>query len=298
MSVVHAPATGVIVPDEGRILAAGLGFVEGPVAVDDDHIVVASINRGHLYRVPLAGGQPELLVETGGGPNCVTIGEHADLWIAQNGGTVMPSKSIVPAEPSIQHWSAELETVCSEGLYGPSDCVIGPDGRLWFTDPADHALTGVAKPGCLRSFDPGTGLLRTELDNLQFPNGLAFGIDPDEIYVAETTAGVVRRYRIGPTGCHPDGWEFRLPQGKPDGLAVDAEGWLWIAGSTGDNLVAVDRAGAIRRQLEFGNRVLVTSVCFAGPDLTTLVVTIARGGTVLAMPAPNPGLSLPVRRSR
>jgi gluconolactonase len=297
MSSTQTPTARLVVPENGQILAAGLGFVEGPVALDDEHIAVASINRGHIYRIPLDGATPELLIETGGGPNCVAVGANSELWIAQNGGTVMPSKSTVPAVPSIQRWTTDLETVHAEAVFGPSDCVIGPDGRLWFTDPADHALTGTAKPGCLRTYDPFTGDLHTELDTLQFPNGLAFGADPDELYVAETTPGVVRRYRVGPTGCHPDGWEFPLPHGKPDGLAVDSEGWLWVAGSTGDNLIAVDRAGNIRRQLSFGDRVLVTSVCFAGPDLATLVVTIAKGGTVMTLPAPNPGLPLPVWRT-
>ena len=288
----------VQVASTGRILAAGLGFVEGPVALDAEHIAVTSINRGRIYRVPLDGREPEMLVETGGGPNGLAVGRGSELWIAQNGGTVMGSRSTIAASPSIQRWSSGLETVQTANLFAPSDCVIGPDGLLWLTDPADHRLTGTAKPGCLRSYDPVSGELRIQRENLQFPNGLAFAEDPQELYVAETTPGIVRRYRVDATGCRPDGWQYQLNHGKPDGLAVDAEGWLWIAGSIGDNLLAVDRAGQIRHQIHFGDGVLVTSVCFAGPDLRTLIVTIARGGTVVALPTPNPGLPLPVWRSK
>jgi gluconolactonase len=290
-------SSSVQVPPTGRVLGSGLGFVEGPVALDDEHVAVTSINRGHVYRLPLDGGQPELLVETGGGPNGLAVGGRSELWIAQNGATVMPSRSTIPTSPSIQRWSSQLETVATAELFAPSDCVIGPDAQLWFTDPADHNLTGTAKPGCLRSFDPASGELRTRLEDLRFPNGLAFAADPQELYVAETTPGIVRRYRVNASGCRPDGWQFHLNNGKPDGLAVDVEGWVWIAGSIGDNLLAVDRSGKIRRQIHFGTGAMVTSACFAGPDLRTLVVTIAKGGTVLALSAPNPGLPLPVWRS-
>lgn len=82
--------------------------------------------------------------------------------------------------------------------------------------------------------------------------------------------------------------------GRPDGMAIDSAGWLWIAGSSGDNVVAIDNDGIIRYELTFGTEVLVTSVCFAGADLDRLIVTIAKGGSVVSLPAVHPGLPLPV----
>jgi gluconolactonase len=286
----------VRLPAGARLLASGLGFTEGPAVVDAASVVITSVNRGHIYRVPLDGSAAEFIVETGGGPNGAAVSANGEIWIAQNGGTAMKSRSVLAAGPSLQRWAdGMLEMVLDEGLDAPSDCVFGPDGALWFTDPASHDLDG-GDPGRLLSFDPVTQRLQVQRLGLQFPNGLAFGESGDELYVAETAVGAVRRYRLTATGCEPDGWEIRLPAGKPDGMAIDSEGWLWIAGSVGDNVVAVDQMGRIREEVDFGDGVLVTSVCFADPDLKTLVVTVAKGGTVLAMPALHPGLPVPARR--
>jgi len=277
-------------PPQARVVASGLGFTEGPALLSTGSVAVASVNRGHVYEVPLDGGGVSLLAETGGGPNCVAAGYAGELWVTQNGATAMPSRSRVPAVPSIQRIvDSTVETV-STGLAGPSDCVFGSDGRLWFTDPTHLAGQGSLKPGRLWSLDPATGRMQIHLKGLLFPNGLAFGVDPAQLYVAETAQGRVRRYRVDGDRCEPDGWEVAMPGERPDGLAVDSAGWLWVAGGTGDNVVAFDTDGTVRETLHFGNNVLVTSACFAGPDLNTLVVTIAKGGTVAALPARHRGL--------
>jgi gluconolactonase len=145
--------------------------------------------------------------------------------------------------------------------------------------------------------DPRTNTATTALDELRFPNGLCFGTDPTEIYVAETLRGVVRRYNIDGARCEWDGWEVTVPGGTPDGIALDSNGWLWVAGGSGDNVIAFAPDGRIAREVSFGTGVLVTSVCFAGPDLATLVVTVAKGGSVVALPAVHPGLPLVPARS-
>ncbi|NKS54203.1 SMP-30/gluconolactonase/LRE family protein [Rhodococcus hoagii] len=281
-------------PDSATLIAGGIGFTEGPAKVDDHSVVVTSINRGHIYRVPLDGAGPALLCETGGGPNGIALGKDGGLWITQNGGTAMPSRSTLPAAPSLQRWlDGELTVELAESLTAPSDCVVGPDGRLWFTDTAEHAA-GEVKPGRLHAYDPVNHRVETQLDGLMFPNGLAFNNTRDKLYVAETATAVVRRYDVSQNGCHADGWEYRLTSGGPDGMAVDTAGWLWIAGGSGDNVIAVDDRGELKYELNFGTRVLVTSLCFAGPELNTLVITIAKGGSVVSIPAVHPGLPLPV----
>ncbi|MBB5158968.1 SMP-30/gluconolactonase/LRE family protein [Saccharopolyspora phatthalungensis] len=294
MTAASTPSTGVRLPEGARFLAQGLGFTEGPAALDDHAVLVASINRGHVYRVDLDGSGAELAVETGGGPNGIAVGSAGEVLIAQNGATVMPSRSTLTAAPSIQRWAAgTLTTVVPDGVDAPSDCVVGPDGRFWFTDPPDHSLDGTPAPGRLLSWDATTGDLHVERDGLLFPNGLAFDATGERIYVAETAPGRITRFRLTAHGCQPDGWSVELPHGKPDGIAVDVRGWLWVAGSVGGNVMAFDARGDIQQEIRFGTGSLVTSVCFAGPGLDTLVVTAAKGGSVIALPAPHPGLALP-----
>ncbi|WP_031470590.1 SMP-30/gluconolactonase/LRE family protein [Sciscionella sediminilitoris] len=288
----------LVLPKDAHVVASKLGFVEGPVLLPSGDVALVSVNRGEVYQVALDGSDPTRVVETGGGPNCVALDRDGSLWITQNGGTAMPSRSALPVVPSIQRFDAtgKLDVIVHSGLNAPSDCVVAQDGKLWFTDPAGHAISGDAEPGSVRVFDPHDGSVETALDGLLFPNGLAFGSAADVLYVAETARGVVRRYRVHGPALSWDGWEVAVPGAAPDGIALDSEGWLWVAGSHGDNIVAFDEAGTIRAEYGFGQGVLVTSLCFAGDELRTLVVTIAKGGTVVAVDAPNPGLPLPVWR--
>ncbi len=284
-------------PPGGRVLASGIGFTEGPAVVDDGTVWVTSINRGRLYAVALDGSGAEVAVETGGGPNCVAVGSDGSLYCTQNAATVMPTKSDLPTVPSIQRVVGDRAEIVVEGIDRPSDAVTGPDKRLWFTDPPDHSMDTTPSPGVVRAWDPVTGVLTTEIDGLFFPNGLAFGADPDELYVAETAAGVIRRHRRGADGFSPDGWVATMPHGNPDGIAFDVEGWLWVAGARGHNLVAFGPDGDVRAELGLGDGTFITSVCFAGPDRDVMVVTAAKGGLVLALEPSHPGLPLPVHRA-
>ena len=93
--------------------------------------------------------------------------------------------------------------------------------------------------------------------------------------------------------------------GVPDGLAVAADGSVWVAMAGGSVVVGWDRDG--RRIAELGvSQALVTSVCFGGPGLETLYVLTGcnadhpddEGGCVYTAPAPCAGLAAPFARVR
>ena len=58
---------------KGRVLAQGLRFPEGPIAMADGSVLVVEIERGTLSRVDPA-GRVEVVAHTGGGPNGAAIG--------------------------------------------------------------------------------------------------------------------------------------------------------------------------------------------------------------------------------
>lgn len=288
---------GSIETERGRLLASAIGFTEGPVRWGDNSILVTSMTRGLIYEVQLDDSvPPQIFLETGGGPNGLAVTADKNLLITQSGGSVMKSRSAKPARPSIQQRCGGEIATLSTDVHSPSDCVVGPDGQLWFTDPADHDLTNPTANGCVRRLDLSNRRSEVMIPGLSFPNGIAFAADPASVYIAETAMGRIRRYRLsGATWAH-DGWEALLPTGRPDGIALDEAGWLWVAGSTGANVIAFGSDGEVIREIDFGDGHLVTSVCFAGPDLTTMVATSAKGGSVFAFPAINPGLALPAFR--
>lgn len=275
-----------------RELAANCGFTEGPAAAGE-RIFFTSVNRGLLYGADLTGSGAKPVVETGGGPNGAALDHEGNVWIAQNGGKVVPTKSALPCEPSIQRVAKDGSvTVRARGRFSaPNDCAFGPDGRLWFTDPAGSTEEVNAKPGRLWAHDVATGEIELILDGLAHPNGLAFGLDPDYLFLAET-----HRKRIIMLSKSREGWRhagvyFELAVGEPDGMAFDRSGRLWVAAGKGDALVIIE-AGGKGSQVALLGPSFPTNLCFAGEDRRSLIVTAPKGGRLLCAMVDEPGLPL------
>ena len=65
------------------VLAAGVGFTEGPLWTRDGRLLVVAMSRGLVVEVDLGGGVVGA-VETGGGPNGLAEGPDDAVWVAQN----------------------------------------------------------------------------------------------------------------------------------------------------------------------------------------------------------------------
>lgn len=272
------------------VVADSLGFTEGPVVLDADHVLVTSMTRGLVYRLEPSSGRAEVLAEPGGGPNGLATTPDGRVLVLQSGGTIMPSRSEVTAPPSVQAIEADGSVqVLTTDVESPSDGVVGPDGRLWFTDPGEHDLEATTGRGTVRTLDLGTGAVEVVLQGLAFPNGLAFDAE-GRLYVAETGPRTVRRFSTDGTA---DGWRVQLDTGRPDGIALDTDGSLWVTGSVGHDVSVFAADGTPARHLLLPAGHMVTSLCFAGQDLRTVVLTVPKGGRVLSLRVPTPGLSVP-----
>ncbi len=94
----------------------------------------------------------------------------------------------------------------------------------------------------------------------------------------------------------------RLPEGWPDGMARDAQGALWVAVYGGGEIVRIRADGTIERRVKVPAQ-MVTSLVFAGPDLSELYVVSAdnledpaRKGTIFRARAEVPGAPVPKAR--
>lgn len=108
-------------------------------------------------------------------------------------------------------------------------------------------------------------------DDLTLSNGLAWSPDGSRFYSVDTDTRTVfaRDY--------PDGARevlFRLADGHPDGLCVDAAGDLWLAVWGGGRVEHRSPAGELLGTVEV-DAPHTSSVAFAGPDLDILVITTA-----------------------
>ena len=126
-------------------------------------------------------------------------------------------------------------------------------------------------------------------DDLQMSNGLAWSPDGNTLYSVDTTPGIVwrRDYDAATGACGEREIAFRVTDGSPDGMCVDAEGNIWLA---------VWGPGQVRQFSPAGEQLAVvtvdspyaSSVTFAGADLDTLVITTAIDDLTVAQRAANP----------
>ena len=67
------------------IIASGLRFPEGPVAMEDGSVILVEIEAGCITRVK-PDGTKQTVAEPGGGPNGLAMGPDGKLYCCNNGG--------------------------------------------------------------------------------------------------------------------------------------------------------------------------------------------------------------------
>ncbi|MDH5286661.1 MAG: SMP-30/gluconolactonase/LRE family protein, partial [Betaproteobacteria bacterium] len=146
-------------------------------------------------------------------------------------------------------------------------------GRLWIAtlDP-----TGKRGRGSLYRVDPDGRSQRVDT-GFTVANGLAFSPDGSTLYFAESAQRAILAYDLDARGNARGRRTFAtFPEGvKPDGIAVDAEGGVWVALWDGWRVERLSPEGRLSRTL----RLPVprpTSVAFGGAALDRLYVTSAR----------------------
>lgn len=233
-------------------LAEGLGHPEGPDVLPDGRIVMVETYTGKIVAWSAERGLHDYAL-CGGGPNACTVGSDGAVYITQNGGTAGAWKADVMGVPSIQKaWpDGSVEEVAREvdgiALQAPNDLTFGPDGRLYFTDPADYQPND-RRPGRVFALNPdGSGDLLEELP-AAYPNGITAEADGSIVWVESYDRGVYRK-RPGSASV----LLTRLDEGHiPDGLKIAADGDLWVTAfmAGGVDILAPD--GTHRDFLETG----------------------------------------------
>jgi len=155
-----------------------------------------------------------------------------------------------------------------------NDVIADPEGRVFCGTMAtgDHL-------GRLYRLEPDRGLSRL-LEGIGVPNGMAFSPDLKYFYFTDSGSREIYRftYERSGGGLTDRRTLIRIPagQGVPDGLTVDADGYLWSARWDGAMLVRYTPGGEVDLTIPFAAR-KVSSVTFGGPSYSEIYVTTAGG---------------------
>jgi sugar lactone lactonase YvrE len=136
---------------------------------------------------------------------------------------------------------------------------------------AEAERGGERAPSALFRLDPG-GRVRQLCDGLTFSNGIELSPDRRHLYFNDTFVGTYA-FDLLPDGAA--GKRVLLAQERDcDGLAVDCEGGIWIAGLQSGAITRLLPDGTVDRRVPLPVQG-VTSLCFGGADQRDLYVTTA-----------------------
>jgi gluconolactonase len=303
-----------------RVIADDLWFPEGPVWLGDGSLLVVEIRRKTLTRIWLD-GRKKIVAELGGGPNGAALGPDGHAYVCNNGGFKFVQRTDgrwVTAGTPDDYVTGRIERVnlatgAVQRLYdrvgdinvrGPNDIVFDAFGGFYFTDPGktrhrdwDRGSVGYAKA------DGST--IRELVFPIHKPNGIGLSPDGKTLYVAETETARLWAWDLAAPGqlARPAVASPESPHGSRlvyaskvyqrfDSLAVEANGNVCIGtlDRGGITVVTPSTGQAEFVPVPFGDT-HVTNLCFGGPGLRKVYVTLSYSGQLVEMDWPRAGLA-------
>jgi len=306
--------------DDMRIMAEGLRFPEGPVALPDGSVVLVEIAAGRITRV-LPDGTKHIVAEPGGGPNGLAMGPQGKLYCCNNGGFewIEADGLLMPHGTADDYGGGrieriDLETGAVEILYrdgdfgcslrGPNDIVFDAHGGFWFTDHGKTRARERDVTGVFYARVDG-GHLEEAIFPLENPNGIGLSPDGMTLYVAETYTcklwafDIAEPGRIEKTsGLSGGGGRFlHSPGGYTyfDSLGVEESGNICVATIGASGITIVSPHG---EPVDFvaTDDPFTTNICWGAADRRTAYICLSATGRLAAMDWPRPGLKLNFQR--
>ncbi len=287
------------------------------VVVGRDGTVWLSDQSSACARVRADGGL-ERIGKAGGAPNGINLDRQGRLLIANFGGPEDGYGPLQRLDPN----TGTIETLCGalngRRLFGANYPLADSQDRVWCSHSTwgslDEAWNG-QNDGLVFRCDPD-GSVHVVAEGIHFANGMAFDDGEHHLYVCQTTACNVVRYRIAPDGTlgpampygpklgytthevqalRPITPEIRSQLGPTDGCGFDQGGNLWVTLVLANKVVAITPAGNVVTMLSDPTGLVMrapTNVSWGGPDMRDLYIGSVVTDFVLKVRSPLPGLPL------
>ena len=169
---------------------------------------------------------------------------------------------------------ADLSPVCA---FNPNDMVVDAKGRAYVGNFGFPLYPrGEVKPAKMARVDPD-GSVHEAADELMFPNGTVITPDGKTLIVGETFSGRMTAFDIAADGglSNRRVWA-QLPQGAvPDGCCLDAEGAIWAASPTTNDVIRIHEGGEVLERIETGRGAFACML--GGDDRRTLFILVSDG---------------------
>jgi len=241
---------------------------EGPLWHPDEEVVYfVDIPRGDLYRY-VPGGGYDIVLDHDAPIGGITIQDDGDLLLFGDEGRIQPwSVGSGLGDPLV-------EAIEDEENSRFNDVIADPRGRVYA-----GTMPTAENGGSLYRLDTNGSLSTVETD-VAIPNGLGFSPDRRHLYFTETLTNRIYCYDYDQsTGTLSNRRVFvdtNDATGKPDGMTVDSEGYVWSAFWNGGCTVRYAPDGTEARRVSFPAR-KVSAITFGRGAYETAYVTTALG---------------------
>lgn len=239
---------------EWVMVAEGFATAEGPAEGPDGHLYFCDLGADRVFRLEEGRGA-RVFAEGLSGVSGLAFDRGGTLWACLSEGRQVVT---IDAKGTAKE--------AAEGL-ACNDLAIGPDGRTYVTVPEAAEVWSLALDGSRHLEAEGVGCA----------NGIAFSPDQETMWVADSCGSqLIRLRRKGQR------WERSEPccdllrrkgmqRASADGLAVDAEGRVWVATLSGVQVLSPD--GALLSVLPKPQPAYLSNLAFGGDGNAYLFAT-------------------------
>jgi sugar lactone lactonase YvrE len=278
------------------VLREGLRFGEGPRQGPDGRLYYSDFYDHEVRALDLVSGEEEVVCEVPEQPSGLGWLPDGRLLVVS-----MRDRKVLRLEPGglVEH--ADLNGIAT---FHANDMLVDPRGRAYvgnfgFDLHAVLAWGGEAPvlepdwvaPGTPLALVQPDGAVSVAAEDLKFPNGTGFlpgrGGEHGRLVIAETMAFCLTSFAVAEDGSLSDRQVFASLREHfiaPDGIAVDADGGVWVAPAIQPFVFRVEEGGEITRKVETSQLCFAVAivedklVCCTAPSSQPEVVSEARLG--------------------
>jgi sugar lactone lactonase YvrE len=277
-----------------KTLLGGLAFPEGP-RWHDGRLWFSDMHSHEVVAMSTDGRRETMFAQDG---------PVSGLGWLPDGRLVVVSmadqrlRRIEPDGRAVQH--ADLSGVATGWC---NDMVVDAHGRAYVGNFGVGYPGGRPQPAKMARADPD-GRVSVAADELVFPNGTVITPDGKTLIVGESFAGRMTAFDVAADGSLSNRrvWAQLPERAVPDGCCLDAEGAIWVASPTTNDVLRVREGGEVAERIVADQGVFACML--GGADRRTLYVLTASGsdpaesartrtGRIEAIEVAVPGAGLP-----
>jgi sugar lactone lactonase YvrE len=247
-----------------NVLLDGLCFPEGP-RWHDGRLFFSDMHAHRVMSVDLH-GKSEAIVEVPAWPSGLGWLPDGRMLIVS-----MTDRRLLRLDRDGLKVAADLGKLAS---FHCNDMVVDAKGRAYIGN-FGYDLHANAKPQFAEIIlVTPDGAARVVADQMGFPNGTVITPDGRTLIVGESTRGRLTAFDIQPDGALANRrvWA-EIQSAIPDGIALDAEGAIWVAAPGSGEVIRVRDGGRIAERIKVGTQAFACML--GGPGRRTLFVLTA-----------------------